>query len=110
MVAITDFFVKYWSYFAVGAAGLLTGIILTIVTRAITDKKQDENKKTRSLFAKIAIVILFSLMAVLTVISFLGSAEKYVITNGIVYILGLMIFFAHLGFCGNFQYWKYSHT
>lgn len=91
MSGVADFFVKYWPYFVVGAAGVVTGIIFTVVTKALTNKKQWEGKKERSLFAKVAIVVLFSLMAVLTIISFLVSEEKFVITNGIVYILGLMI-------------------
>ena len=88
---IKAFFLDNWLSIIIGVVCLLLGSLVTVLVYRSKRKLDDEGKK-RSLFSKIAIFILFFIMTVFALVSFFGHRNGFIISNGIVYILGLMIF------------------
>ena len=90
---ILYFFQLYWLNFLIGILGIITGVIF-ILSIIKTDSKaiKMDMKKERSTFSKIAISIIFFVMLLFSVTSFFAGSSRLTISNGIIYILGLMIF------------------
>ena len=90
---ILYFLQLYWLNFLIGILGIITGVIF-ILSIIKTDSKaiKMDMKKERSTFSKIAISIIFFVMLLFSVTSFFASSSRLTISNGIIYILGLMIF------------------
>ena len=90
---ILYFFQLYWLNFLIGILGIITGVIF-ILSIIKTDSKaiKMDIKKERSTFSKIAISIIFFVMLLFSATSFFAGSSRLTISNGIIYILGLMIF------------------
>ncbi len=83
-----------WPNLLLGLFGGLTGaIIVTLISYFILRKKEGSEKKDfKSTFTKIAVIVLFTAMLTLLFVSFFAGESKLEISDGIVYIIGLMIF------------------
>lgn len=90
---ILHFIQLYWLNFLIGILGIITGVIF-VLSIIKTDSKaiNMDIKKERSIFSKIAISIIFFIMLLFSITSFFAGSSRLTISNGIIYILGLMIF------------------
>lgn len=88
---IKTFYVNNCRSIIVGVICLLLGAILTALVCSSKAKVENKNQK-RSFFSKIAIFVLFFIMTIFVLVSFFGHSNGFMISNEIVYILGLMIF------------------
>lgn len=89
---IQEFFNNNWKIILISIGSLLIGCCFTILAHHINKlKSTPENQtKKRNLFSKIAIAVLFFMMATLVLFSFFGSSYNFSISNGIVYVFCLM--------------------
>lgn len=88
---IKTFFLNNWLSIIVGVICLFLGAAVAVLFYRSKRKPKEESKK-RSLFSKIAIFVVFFIMTIFALFSFFGYDRGFAISNGIVYILGLMIF------------------
>lgn len=91
---IQSFFQNNWLNILIAVICFAIGSCLTAL---FYRKKQpwkvlSNDTKKRSLFSKIAIPIVFLTMTIFTMFSFFGHNSGFAISNGIVYVLCLMIF------------------
>lgn len=86
--------IKNWPILLLGLFGGLSGaIIVTLISHFICCKKREPEKKDfKSIFTRIAIIVLFTAMLTLLLVSFFAGESRLEISNGVVYIVGLMIF------------------
>ncbi len=88
---IKGFFSGNWFSIIVGIVCLLLGASVTVLFYRSKRRLEEESKK-RSLFSKMAIFVVFFIMTIFALFSFFGHNRGFAISDGIIYILGLMIF------------------
>lgn len=94
MKALFRFVAVYWIDFIVGLVGVLLAIGIIVLLKRITREIKNKNsikEKTRA-NSKILMAILLVIMTGIVLVSFFVSEPRFTISNGVIYLLGLMIF------------------
>lgn len=94
MKSLLSFASTHWITFIVGLIGAILGFAVILCTKRIIKfiKRKHSLKEKAISLPKIALGLLFAIMALIVLIAFFVSDPKFNISNGLICILGLMIF------------------
>lgn len=94
MESLFRFILVYWIDFIVGLVGALLAIGIIVLLKRITKEVKNKNstkEKTRT-NSKVLMAFLLVIMMAIVLVSFFVSEPRFTISNGVIYLLGLMIF------------------
>lgn len=94
MKSLLNFITMYWINFVVGFIGVILGfVIIWLAKQLIKHFKTTHSLNNKPIsFPKLAMGLLFTIMALIVLIAFFVSDPKFNISNGVICVLGLMIF------------------
>lgn len=94
MNELLNFIKQYWLEFLVSFVGIILGVVVIVLTKRLINhikSKSSQERKTIH-FPKVAMWVLFVIMATIVLVSFFVGDPKFSISAGIICVLGLMVF------------------
>ena len=94
MNILLNFIKEYWLEFLVGFIGIILGVFVIILAKRLINHIKSKSSRERKTihFPKVAMWLLFVIMATIVLVSFFVGDPKFSISAGIICVLGLMVF------------------
>lgn len=94
MNELLNFIRQYWLEFLVGFIGVILGVIVIVLAKCLINHIKSTSSRERKTihFPKVAMWVLFVIMATIVLVSFFVGDPKFSISAGVICVLGLMVF------------------